>query len=296
MQTAFDIEGNWYKGVTHFHSTGSDGRWTPEEITGWYKEHGYDFCSLTDHLVCTDTKHLSAPTFLTIPGIEMHGRDENMDRTPHVVGLGTGIEGAVDQGSSLQGMIDLFNSLGMLAIVAHPYWSALRDEHLSLVHGYVGIETYNHTCWQGVGKGDSLTYWDNLLYDGRPIWGLAVDDAHCPPGREDIGGGWIVVKAKELTEPDVLEAIRLGRFYASQGPVIEAWQIEGTEVYVRCSPVERIQVHGPNGMGRTVRAPEGERITEASFTFEAMPSYLRATCVDPHHNRAWTNPILSEQE
>jgi len=292
MRTVFEAEGKWYKGVTHFHSTGSDGRWTPEEITGWYKERGYDFCALTDHLVCTDTRHVSTSTFLTIPGIEMHGRDEGIDRTPHVVGLGKGIEGTVERGSGLQEMINLFNSRGMLSIVAHPYWSSLRDEHLSAATGYAGIEIYNHTCWQGVGKGDSLTYWDNLLYDGRPIWGLAVDDAHCPPGRDDIGGGWIMAKAEALDEPSILEAIRLGQFYSSQGPVIASWRIDGSEVYVRCSAVERIQVHGPNGLGRTVRAPEEGLITEASFTFESMPRYLRVTCVDRQCNRAWTNPVF----
>ncbi|MBN1936016.1 MAG: hypothetical protein JW934_15205, partial [Anaerolineae bacterium] len=180
-QTAFDVPGQWYKGVTHLHSTGSDGAWTAEALMAWYRAHGYHFAALTDHRYGTVTAHLSTPDFLTIPGIEIHGYDAGLDRTPHIVGLGAGLGGQVDEGGSLQGMIDLINSRGMLAVIAHPYWSSLRDEYLSGAMGYVGIEIYNETCRAQVGKGDSLTYWDNLLYDGRHVWGLAVDDAHCQP-------------------------------------------------------------------------------------------------------------------
>jgi hypothetical protein len=39
----------WYKGNTHTHSYWSDGDDFPEMIMGWYKSHGYDFISLSDH-------------------------------------------------------------------------------------------------------------------------------------------------------------------------------------------------------------------------------------------------------
>jgi len=247
---------------------------------------------LTDHLVCTDTGHLSTPGFVTIPGIEIHGHDKAIHRTPHVVGIGTGIEGRVEQGASLKGLIDQVNQNDGLAVVAHPYWSALRDEHLSALEGYVGIEIYSYACWRRFGKGDSLTYWDNLLYDSRPVRGLGVGDAHCLPENLDIGGGWIVVKAPELTETAILEAIRGGHFYASQGPAIEEWGIDEADVYVRCSPVERIQIHGPNGSGRAAYAPKGRTIIEATSALSEMPRYLRATCVGLHYERAWTNPVF----
>ncbi len=292
METTFHDASHWYKGVIHFHSTLSDGAMTPEKIIGWYRGHGYDFCALADHLICTDTFQLSAPEFLTIPAIEIHGRDDALDRVPHVVGVGHSIQGKVAEGTSLQGMIDLINEHDMLAIVAHPHWSSLRDEHLSAAHGYIGIEIFNATCWAHIGKGYSLTYWDNLLYDGRAVWGLAVDDAHCHPGIDDLGKGWIVVGAAELTTQAVLAAISDGHFYASQGPSIAEWQVESNEVYVRCSPVERIYIQAPNGGGWVRVAPEGMTITEASFKFTEMPTYLRATCIDERGRRAWTNPVL----
>lgn len=41
--------GKWYKGNTHTHSYWSDGDDFPEMIMDWYKSHGYDFISLSDH-------------------------------------------------------------------------------------------------------------------------------------------------------------------------------------------------------------------------------------------------------
>ena len=43
----------WYKGNTHTHTLESDGDSTPEEVTRWYREHGYQFLVLSDHNVLT---------------------------------------------------------------------------------------------------------------------------------------------------------------------------------------------------------------------------------------------------
>lgn len=39
----------WFKGQTHTHTLWSDGDAAPELAVAWYKEHGYDFLSITDH-------------------------------------------------------------------------------------------------------------------------------------------------------------------------------------------------------------------------------------------------------
>lgn len=46
---AQDTGYHWYKGNTHSHSYWSDGNDFPEEVMEWYKSHGYNFISLTDH-------------------------------------------------------------------------------------------------------------------------------------------------------------------------------------------------------------------------------------------------------
>ncbi len=42
-------KGRWFKGNLHTHSYWSDGDDFPEMIMDWYKSHGYDFVSLSDH-------------------------------------------------------------------------------------------------------------------------------------------------------------------------------------------------------------------------------------------------------
>jgi hypothetical protein len=42
-------ETKWYKGNIHTHSLWSDGNDFPEMIVDWYKTHGYDFLSISDH-------------------------------------------------------------------------------------------------------------------------------------------------------------------------------------------------------------------------------------------------------
>src|SRR5438132_1176146 len=44
----------WWKGNLHTHSFWSDGDDFPEMIADWYKRHGYQFLSLTDHNVLSE--------------------------------------------------------------------------------------------------------------------------------------------------------------------------------------------------------------------------------------------------
>jgi len=41
----------WYRGNLHMHSKWSDGNVMPEDAVGWYRDHGYQFVCLSDHLV-----------------------------------------------------------------------------------------------------------------------------------------------------------------------------------------------------------------------------------------------------
>ena len=39
----------WLKGSLHTHTSESDGDQTPELVSRWYQEHGYDFLVISDH-------------------------------------------------------------------------------------------------------------------------------------------------------------------------------------------------------------------------------------------------------
>lgn len=51
----------WYKGNLHTHSLWSDGDDYLEMIADWYKSHGYDFLSFTDHNVLSNSERWTVP-------------------------------------------------------------------------------------------------------------------------------------------------------------------------------------------------------------------------------------------
>ncbi|MCA9016584.1 MAG: hypothetical protein KDA77_14725, partial [Planctomycetaceae bacterium] len=51
----------WYKGNLHTHSLWSDGDDYLEMIADWYKSHGYDFLSFTDHNVLSTSERWTVP-------------------------------------------------------------------------------------------------------------------------------------------------------------------------------------------------------------------------------------------
>ncbi|MBU7003944.1 MAG: hypothetical protein HXS50_00155, partial [Theionarchaea archaeon] len=45
----FKKRGKWFRGNIHTHTTESDGRLSPSEVSEFYRSRGYDFLCLTDH-------------------------------------------------------------------------------------------------------------------------------------------------------------------------------------------------------------------------------------------------------
>ena len=84
----------WFKGNTHTHTLESDGDSTPEEVTRWYKEHGYHFLVLSDHNVLTAVGGLNARyaepgRFTLIRGEEVTSAFEG--KAIHVNGIDTAV-------------------------------------------------------------------------------------------------------------------------------------------------------------------------------------------------------------
>src|SRR5215216_3627692 len=53
------VVSKWFKGNTHAHTLRSDGDSTPEEVTTWYKDNGYNFLFITDHETITPVDELN---------------------------------------------------------------------------------------------------------------------------------------------------------------------------------------------------------------------------------------------
>jgi hypothetical protein len=179
---------------------------------------------------------------------------------------------------------------GLGLILAHPYWCYLDFSDAARVEGCFAMEIFNALC-RLEGNSDSLAYWDYLLRRGRRIYGVAVDDHHSLGG--DFAGGWVCVKADELTSGAILESLLSGNFYSSTGPEILDFGIEGGKAYVRCAPAASVtfMAFGPDCWPMLNTRPKGP--TDFSeYELTGRERYIRAEVTGFDGNRAWTNPVF----
>ncbi|MBN1345818.1 MAG: CehA/McbA family metallohydrolase [Phycisphaerae bacterium] len=292
-ENPFSMPGKFYKGNTHTHSTESDGKQTLKQRFDAYRARGYDFLVMTDHGVVSDVSGFSRDGFLAIPGVELHPGNPYGGETYHFVGIG--VSRLVETvGTSANDVLAGINDQGGVAVLAHPYWSGHTITDYAELHGYIGVEVYNTTCYVSIGKGYSESHWDDLLDRAGPTVGLAVDDAHHV--SRDAFQGWIMVKARELTTPAILESLRMGAFYSTQGPEIKDMQVAATFLgqclRVRTTPAQRIAFKGRASCGQCFDAGDGESIEEAECVLEPMWGYLRVEVTDASGKKAWSNPFL----
>ena len=141
-----------------------------------------------------------------------------------------------------------------------------------------------------IGKGFSEQAWDDLLDRGGPVLGIASDDAH---GTEhDCFHGWIMVKAQDLTIESIMEALRSGAFYSTLGPEIEDMTLDGGEITVKCSEAQSIVFKAECSRGRRILPPEGELLTEATYSIPNGAKYVRVEVTDETGRKAWSNPFF----
>lgn len=282
----FKKKGIWLKGNTHTHTRGSDGLMTVSEVARAYKRHGYDFVFLTDHWHRTLPSERLPKVPLLIPAEEIDfGMGTDMY---HVVCLGLRHEWKRKIFRSWNELRRKARREKVLLILAHPYWSGTRSEQVLAARLFPGVEVYNAVCDVLNAKGYGGSYWDDLLDAGQPVAGFAADDMH-GPGQE--AHGWIMVKAKARAPGPILNAIRRGCFYATQGPEIKNITVHGRQIEVTCSPVRRINFVANRWQGKVFKAV-GRSLTKAVWPAVNEISYVRVECVDRQGCTAWSNPVF----
>ena len=114
--------------------------------------------------------------------------------------------------------------------IAHPAWSQLTIEDGRAIAAAHAVEIYNHGCAIENDRGDGWYLLDQMLSENRRLTAFATDDAHFK--TPDHFGGWVHVKAESL-DPDVLlDALKAGHFYSSQGPQIHGIAIDGKDIQI----------------------------------------------------------------
>lgn len=305
-QAAFIDAKKRLKGGLHCHTTRSDGAGDPAEVIRKHKENGYDFLAVTDHRRYNYENFAPETDIIIIPGMEM---DRNLPgpgiHCHHIVTIGPekadGNPYEQDQrfetknittAAECQEMLDQLHADKQLTIYCHPEWSGVSAREFEELEGNFAMEIWNSGCAISDGVDTNAAYWDELLVQGKRLWGVATDDGH---GMDHHCRGWVMVNS-ENNVAAIEQALVEGKFYASCGPEIYDFYVEGGKAYLKCSPVKQIQfVHfrAPYGL---VKAPEGETVCEGSVTLRDGLNYVRATVVDEKGRRAWTNPIFYDPE
>ena len=207
----------------------------------------------------------------------------------HIIGLN--ISEVIDANDPQDAISDI-QSQGGVALIAHPYWSALSIKDLMELDGYIGIEIFNSHCHLSRSKGYSTVHWDDLLLRGRQIFGFAVDDCHWHFNDRPFDGcyAWISVKASKLDLNSLISSISNGLFYSSNGPEIYDLTVNENLVSIVTSPAKAISFITFDGKGFRFNAVDGF-ISHASFPLDKLESYVRVEVEDAVGHVAWTNPI-----
>lgn len=284
----FDEKMKFYKGNTHCHTTDSDGGRTPGEVMEIYRAAGYDFLALTDHWhVCRGMDYRG---MLIIPGVEYDF--EFATQTLHLVCLLPDDRPVrrIARGIGHKEVIQRVNEAGGVVIAAHPAWSLNTPELLSSLDGVEISEVYNTISDEPFNgpRGNSEGILDVTAANGKVFNLVAADDAHGYEGEHCVS--YTMVQADSLTVPAILDALKRGRFYASQGPMFVNIEVGDGRIVAETSPVSRITFCS-NEYWTPDRCQTGEGITRAVYRIQPRDRFVRIRLTDAAGKHAWSSPI-----
>ena len=291
-----DLDAAWLKGNLHTHSTESDGDSTPAALVEWYRAHGYDFLSITDHDKVTRT---AATGLVLIDGEEVTDR---LPKKPlHVNAIGITKVVLPQRGRTpvevLQRNIDAVRAAGGIALINHPNfgWAFGAKELLQVDDATLLEVASGHPFVNSDGPPSVESMWDAMLTAEKRIYAAAVDDVHHlqRPWAEDIappGKAWVVVRA-ERDARAIVEALAFGDFYASTGVELEDYLVNPKRLTVCIRPKSgaRYQTLFIGSGGKVLQKTSG---TTATYAVRGDEQYVRAKVIDSNGRVAWLQPLF----
>ncbi|MBE7465044.1 MAG: CehA/McbA family metallohydrolase [Planctomycetes bacterium] len=277
----------WLRGNLHGHTC--CGRFMDLGESGrFYARLGYDFVAVTDHNKAPSKGQTAgwqqAAGLVVVPG-------EENGSTDHIIELGVH-EVTPTNGSSYSERAEALRGGGGFIIACHPQEYPHGADNLRAGAPFLhAVEIYNGLREaRGTHEHHNVALWDELLTAGRKLWAVAADDFHCQ--YISPGHGWVCVQAPEdagaLTWENIVEQLKRGAFYASNGPNFKRLEFRGGTLRVEVEKLVRdIRVIGPGG--ETLAAHPGPAL---SWKAPAGLGYFR---VEAHCGvkTAWSQPFFA---
>ena len=282
-----DKYGNkYYKLGLHIHSTLSDGKKTPEQIAEIYKNCGYDAIALTDHWNYGEACEINGMP--VISGCEYNlGVAETIEGVMHIVGLGMKKDPMIEKDADRQSVIDSIIAVGGIPVLAHPAWSLNSVDDAARLHGFVATEIYNAVSEAHESLRPYSDYFVDLCANAGIYYGLlATDDAHFYDGSDSCRG-FVMVRCDELEQNALMDAIRRGDYYASQGPELTVDR-QGNKLVIDTSPCEYIGTISNLSWARG-RVLRESGATHLEYEFKEYEKWVRVEVCDKDGRKAWSN-------
>lgn len=131
-------------------------------------------------------------------------------------------------------------------------------------------------------RGNSESLLDVAAANGKYYRLVAADDSHPYRGEQCVS--WVMVQATQLTVSAILEALRAGRFYATQGPAFHSISIEDGLITVESSPVSRITFRS-NLYWVGDRCRSGQELTREVYRIHPNERFVRIQITDSDGKR-----------
>lgn len=263
---------NMYKGQLHCHTINSDGKQSPAAVVYAYKKAGYDFMAITDHDYVTSNPRVRDMLFIN--------GSEVSSNLGHITTLNVP---SIHPSLDAQEAVDWTQAQDGLVWLAHPNWDFTHwtVKELSSIRGYNGIEVYSDKI-----KSYAEDKWDYILTElDRKITATAVDDCHDIKDPEQFNGAWVMVFADSLTNEEILNSLRKGNFYSTQGPIITSVEVAGNTIRVKLNQTSTVKWIGVGGS--ILR--ETTEVRQDAYVVRGNEKYVRIRVESAGY--AWTNPI-----
>lgn len=287
---------NQYLGQLHCHYIPDFSLWnkiwngepSPSFTVSAYKNKEYDFIALTEHNQIVPMPD-SDENFMLIQNAE-----ESTQEWGHHHLLAIGVNSPIDDSADDQSRIDSINMQGGIPIFAHPD-SWLYGALGTMINKFTGlkhIEAYNRSvqAYSLDIQGNAFDDFDYLLSKRNDKFLTAGDDY--TPGNGFIDGGAVVVFAKHNTQPEIMESLKNGNFYAVEGsraPRINSISVQNSAINITVGEASNITFIGKDGK----KLKTDKNVSSAIYSIQGNEIFVRAEIESVTTGKnAWAQPIL----